>query len=155
MLYARESPYPPYALSDKNVELHVFVQMWSCQKCGVSAPRPRKSRFPALSTPHFYVASEMAIIRWPNPLPRGTDATFSIPPRSSQVSLSTIVGACRRRLRRLAYDQWLHPSLPKKLNPHTTARGCRPSTSSSKGGCRHNPRPSPRLLEECPQDPSI
>src|SRR6516162_461088 len=65
VLKTRESPAPPYAPSDKNVELHVFVQMWSCQKCGVSAPRPRKWRFPALSTPHFLAPKETQASRGP------------------------------------------------------------------------------------------
>ena len=45
--------------------LFLIVQMWSCQKCGVSAPRPRKWRFPGLSTPHFLAPKETQASRGP------------------------------------------------------------------------------------------
>jgi len=103
----------------------------------------------------FLCSIGLAAIRWPNPLLRGTDATFSIPPGSPQVSLPAMVGACRRRLGRLACRQWLHPSLAQKFNPHATPCGCRPSTPSSYGGCQPNPPASPRLLEDSPPDLSF
>jgi hypothetical protein len=81
--------YADLDIADKNVKL---LGMWSWH---AKAPQIAVS---GISIFTFLRSIGTAASVWPIPLLRGTDATFSFPPGSLQVSLSAIVGICRRWL---------------------------------------------------------
>jgi hypothetical protein len=58
-----------------------------------------------------------AAIRWPNPRLRGTDAAFSLPPGSLQISLPAIVGPVAD-----GFDDWLAANGYTRVSRHNSIR---------------------------------